>query len=112
MQHRTPPPKSVRDAERVAEAREIAEHVRVERNVKMENLMKSRDGRDIMAAILMKTGIFNDHWTGNSEMFKFAGMRSIGLWLRDWIVDANIDSYVTILKESKENVGTGNTKGR
>lgn len=106
------PPKSIRDAEKASKTKELAEKIRIERNLKIENVLKSQDGRDVIASILIRAGVFDDKWTGNSEMFRHAGMRSIGLWLRDWIMDANLDSYFAILKELQENDGKGNTNNR
>lgn len=90
------------DSLRNAESKKKLDKIRAFRNQKLEKVMQDPDGRFVIASIIEKCGVFLDVHVTNSDIYRHAGMRTVGLWLRDWIIDASFGSYVTMLEELKE----------
>jgi hypothetical protein len=67
-------------------------------------LMGEKRGRRVIRRLLEHTGVFRSSMTGNSQTFFNEGVRSVGLKLMNLINSSDLDNYVLMLKEAKDNV--------
>jgi hypothetical protein len=65
-------------------------------------VMSSESGRHVMHRILEVAGVDDNTFNADSHLHaKNAGRREVGLWLREEIQKADMNGYLTMLKENK-----------
>lgn len=105
------PPSSIKDGIISKEMESKARQARAFRNIHMKNVLSTESGRIVLRSIIEKSGFFADPHVGMEETMRFMGSRRVGVWLRDWIFDADIASYVTMIKETESARTSTNRSG-
>ena len=77
----------------------------------MRFILSTQQGRRFVWKNLTRAGIFQTSFTGNSTTFFNEGKRDIGLKMLADVMEASPDSYVAMIRESKqgENSNDGNS---
>lgn len=66
-------------------------------------IMRSTGGRKTMYRILQFTGVDIDTFSADThEHAKNAGMREVGIWLRDELKSVDYDLYMMMMKENED----------
>jgi hypothetical protein len=67
----------------------------------MRYILSSRQGRRFLWRYLERCGVFKTSFDGTSRTYFNEGERNIGLKLLADVNEANIEAYVTMMKEAK-----------
>lgn len=93
-----------------ADEEQVQERTRKEkrgRELELEDmaaLLATKGGRRVIWRYLTACGVFRTSFDGSSRTYFAEGMRNVGLMLLADINEADPQAYVTMLKESQEQV--------
>ena len=68
----------------------------------VRQLLKTRQGKDVIWHILSLCNIYSDTFTGNSQTFYLEGRRSVGLQVLQLLEDADPLAYAELLLEKNK----------
>lgn len=95
-------PTDLRAHERDAEATGLVlDAVRKQELDDVRWLMSHKQGRRVARRLLEKAGIYRTSFTGNSGTFFNEGMRNLGLFLFNDVMEVAPEQYVKLLEETK-----------
>jgi hypothetical protein len=90
------------DAENVKTSRQKDKNRQETEAEDLRKLLDTEWGRRIVWRILDKAGVHRISFSGNSTTFFNEGMRNIGCWFLDEVMDADTDAYLQVLKENRK----------